>query len=89
MHGVAAQAVVHQDRLSVVFFAEKDLRVGCAVWPSGRACIFFTMALGATLLDFEAFVGLQANLLGNFSANVRHQLNRKNPNHWPRLPNPF
>jgi len=74
MHGVAAKAVVHQQRLGVVVFAQEDLRVGCAVGTGGPACVFFAMALGAALFDSENVVGLQPNLLGNSSLNMCSQL---------------
>jgi hypothetical protein len=74
LHGVAAQAVVHQERLLVVVFAQEDLRVGDAVRPRGPACVFFTMALGAALLDLEDVVPLEANLFGNFAPKMRGQL---------------
>ena len=74
VHRVAAEAVVHQERLLVVVIAQEDLRVGGAVRPRGPACVFFAMALGAALLDLEDVVRLEANLLGDFSPNMRRQL---------------
>ena len=66
VHRVAAEAVVHQERLLVVVIAQEDLRVGGAVRSRGPACVFFAMALGAALLDLQNVVCLEANLFGDF-----------------------
>ena len=50
------------------------LRVGGAVWPVRPVCIFFAMALGAALADFQDVFRLQSNLFGNFSAKMRGKL---------------
>lgn len=76
VHRVAAEAVVHQERLPVVILAEENLRIGCAVWPGRPARIFFAVTLGTAFLDRENVVCFQADLLRDPAAQVRHQLSQ-------------
>lgn len=74
VHGVAAEAVIHEETLGIVIFAEEDLRVTRAVRTGRPACVFFAMTLGAALFDFEDIVSLNVDLLGDFAAQMRNEL---------------
>src|SRR4051812_26268658 len=74
MHRVAAETVVHEERLLVVLFTEEDLRVTGAVRAGRPAGIFFAMALGAAFFDLENVIGFQAHLFWNFAAQMRDEL---------------
>jgi hypothetical protein len=73
VHTVAAQAIVRQELLPVVFLVQKDFRVSSAVRAGGPIGIFFLVAIAAARAHLQSVAGFQPDLLGQVPPQVSGQ----------------
>jgi hypothetical protein len=73
VHGMAAQAIVHQMLVMIVAVVQKNLFVSGGVWPRGPIRILLLMAFLAATAHPQHVVRLKAHLFGYLTPQMRNQ----------------
>ena len=73
VHGMAAQAIVHQVLAVIVSVVQKNLFVSGGVRPRGPIRILLLMAFLAAAAHAQHIVGLESHLFRYFAAQVGRQ----------------